>query len=154
MTKWEWYASQNQSPGDFNKFTLKHCHTSLTTLTDTYTKNYDGKTPVQVYYRDPARIAATPFQWFGFTFDKAFAYNGTDNLLFEVWWVGDNNGNAYTFWTPKTGRYVYSYIKGSTAYNGYPNKGLVVNYLHYMRITISASAVEASSLGRVRALYR
>lgn len=69
--------------------------------------------------------------------------------------MGDNNGNAYTFWTPKTGRYVYSYIKGSTAYNGYPDKGLVVNYLHYMRITLTAAAaVDGSSFGRVKALYR
>jgi hypothetical protein len=67
--------------------------------------------------------------------------------------VGDDNGYAYTYWTPETGRYVYSYIKGSTAYNGYPDKGLVVNYLHYMRITISGSAVAPTSLGRVRAIY-
>jgi hypothetical protein len=53
-----------------------------------------------------------------------------------------------------TGRYVYSYIKGSTPYYGYPDKGQVTNYLHYMRITISASAVAPTSLGRVRAIYR
>jgi hypothetical protein len=30
----------------------------------------------------------------------------------------------------------------------------VVNYLHYMRITLTAAAVDASSFGRVKALYR
>jgi len=107
-----------------------------------------------VYYRDPAYIAATAYQWFGFDFDTPFAYNGADNLLFEVWWEGDNDGYAYTYWTTKTGRYVYSYIKGTTPYNGYPDKGEVVDYLHYMRITVSPNAVAPTSLGRVKALCR
>ena len=133
---------------------MKCCHTSKTALTDTYANNYDGKTPVQVFYRESYRIAATPYQWFGIPFDAPFAYNGTDNLLFEVWWEGDNDGYAYTYWARSTGRYVYSYIKGSTPYNGYPDKGLVTDYLHNMRITISPNAVAPTSLGRVKSLHR
>lgn len=154
VTKWEWYASPTQRPGNFYKFRFKCCHTSRTTLSDTYVNNYDGKTPVQVYYRETCNISATANQWFGFNFDTPFAYNGDDNLLFEVWWEGDDNGYAYTYWTPMTGRYVYSYIKGTTPYNGYPDKGLVTNYLHYMRITVTSNDVAPTSLGRVRAMCR
>ncbi len=71
-----------------------------------------------------------------------------------MWWEGDNNGHAYTYWGAYTGRYVYSYIKGSTPYYGYPDKGQVTNYLHNMRITISGAAVASTSLGRVKAIYR
>jgi hypothetical protein len=133
---------------------LKCCHTSKTAVTDTYADNYDGNTPAQVFYRDTCRIAAAAYQWFGFQFDTPFSYNGTDNLLFEVWWEGDNDGWAYTYWARSAGRYVCSYIKGTTPYYGYPDKGELHDYLHNMRITISGAAVEATSLGRVKTLFR
>jgi hypothetical protein len=154
ITKWEWYASLTQYPGDFYKFRFKCCHTSKTALTDTYADNYDGNTPIQVYYRETCRIAATAYQWFGFEFDKPFTYNGADNLIFEVWWEGDNDGYAYTYWARSAGRYVCSYIKGTTPLRGYPDKGEIFDYLHNMRITISPDAVAPTSLGRVRAMYR
>jgi hypothetical protein len=123
-------------------------------LTDTYADNYDGKTPVQVFYRENCHIAANPYQWFGFQFDRPFAYNGADNLLFEVWWEGDDDGWAYTYWARATGRYVCSYIKGTTPLYGYPDKGEIHDFLHHMRITISPIAVAPTSLGRVKSTYR
>ena len=156
ITKWEWNAARDLLAGGFYNFKLTLCHTSLGALTDTYVENYDGHTPVTVYSRNPVTIPAVPAnQWFGFAFDEPFAYNGRDNLVVEVWWVNDTNGGGNTQWNfPVAGRCCFSYIVSGNPLNGYPDKGLVSYFMHYMRATVSPAAVERSSFGRVRALFR
>ena len=156
IIKWEWNAALDLRAGSFYNFKLTLCHTSLTALADTYVKNYDGNTPVTAYSRNPVTIPAVPAnQWFGFDFDKPFAYNGRDNLVVEVWWVNDTNGGGNTQWNfPVDGRCCFSYIVNGNPQSGYPDKGRVSHFLHYMRATVSPTGVEASSLGMVRALLR
>ena len=51
-------------------------------------------------------------------------------------------------------RQLYSGIYNGNPYAGYPNTGYTTQYMHYMRITLTAAAVDASSFGKVKALYR
>jgi len=129
-------------------------HKTRTALTSNFDANYNG-TPTQVYYGDPASLNAVYGQWFGWDFKTPFSYNGTDNLIIEVWWEGDNGAYVYNYWTPATSRCVYSYVAYGNPYYGYPNSGQVVSYLHYMRITLTPSGapVEPTSLGRVKVYF-
>ncbi len=155
ITKWEWFSSATVGAGNLNKFRIKLCHTSLAALTSTYADNYDGKTPVEVFARDPLNLNAPANSWFGWDFDTSFNYNGTDNLIVEVWWEGRDYAYAYSYWgASSAGRSVYSYIKYNSPYFGYPDAGFVSEYLHYMRITLNPTAVAPTSLGRVKALFR
>lgn len=156
ITKWEWNAAVNLTPCSYYDYRLTLCHTSLSALTDTFVSNYDGNTPVTVYSRNPATTSAVPADsWFGFDFDTPFEYDGRRNLVVEVWWEEDNNGGGNTQWNfPVNGRCCFSYIVNGNPQSGYPNKGYVSYFLHYMRATITPSAVAPTSLGRVRAVFR
>jgi hypothetical protein len=121
------------------------CHTSLSQLTTNFETNYDGNTPVTTYSRSEQRIFAERGDWFGWTFDTEFAYDGQHNLIIEVYWNGsDQQGQTCTYATGGTSRGLYD-VNGTLSR---------VNYWHHMRITVACVAVEPTSLGRVRALYR
>ncbi|UCH79397.1 MAG: hypothetical protein JSU81_05450 [Candidatus Coatesbacteria bacterium] len=121
------------------------CHTSLTELTYNYQTNYGGNTPLEVYSRSQEKIYAERGAWFGWDFETTFDYNGTSNLIIEVYWKdSDQLGQTSTFATAGTARGYYD-VNGSIS---------VVNYWHHMRITIEGIGVAPTSLGRVKALYR
>jgi hypothetical protein len=145
IKKWEWFASATVTPGTFNNFKIKLCHTSRSALSRDFAANYDGNTPAEVYSRAVQAVGPTPYTWFGFAFDADFEYNGKKNLIYEVSWNGDSGGNAYTYWSPGTARCIVS--QNGAAANLY-------NYIHYMRITLEPSAVSPTSVGRVKALFR
>ena len=130
--------------GTFNNFSINMCHTSVTALTKDFKGNYGGNTPVEVYKNSSQYVNATPYNWFGIPFSAAFDYDGKDNFIIEVQWNGDSGGYAYNHWSPATAHCVYS-VNGGSPY--------LSNYLHYMRISIGALGVRATSLGRVKALY-
>ena len=145
IKKWEWYAAPTVSPGTFNNFTIKICHTTRTTLTANFNVNYGGRTPVTVYSRRSQPINAEPGKWFGFDFDSQFNYGYGYNVIVEVEWSGDNGGYAYTYRSAATARCVFNYNGGAAT---------VRNYVHYMRVTILyIPGVAPTSLGRVKALY-
>lgn len=145
IRKWEWCPAHSVSPGQFNNFTIKLCHTTRTTLTTDFNANYAGRNPVTVYSRRSQSINAEPGKWFGFDFDSQFNYGFGANLVVEVEWSGDTGGYAYTYRSAATARCVFSYNGGTP---------VVRDYVHYMRVTIDfIPGVEATSLGRVKALY-
>lgn len=144
ITKWEWFASTTLSPGYFNNFTIKLCQTDRTALTANFDDNYRPFRPGTVYSRPSQYINANPNDWFGFSFSGFYLF-GNYNLIVEVEWSGDTGGYAYTYRSAATARCVFNYNGGTPA---------VRNYVHYMRITIYfIPGVEATSLGRVKALY-
>jgi hypothetical protein len=155
ISKWEWNAAVDLTACSYYEYRLRLCHTTLSALTDTFANNYAGNTPVTVYSRNPATIGAVSANsWFGFPFDTPFDYDGQRNLVVEVWWVNDNNGGGNTQWNfPVNGRCCFSYIVNGNPINGYPDKGFASYFLHYMRATISPSAVAPTSLGRVKSMY-
>ena len=157
VTRWEWFGvGKEVKAGKYYKFRLTLCHTSRTALTEKYADNYDGNTPAQVFYRDPVQFDPKLNDWFGFTFDAPFGYNGRDNLIVEVWWAGqEDEANAYTDWGRDfMGRHVVSFVTYGVPQCGYPNAGRVNDYIHYMRITMTGVAVAPTSLGRVKGLFR
>ena len=97
-----------------------------------------------------------PTTRFGFELSPTFAYDGTNNLIVEVWWEGDDDRGGYVFTADvrEQLRCLLSSIKNGVPLNGYPDGGLACNWLHYMRLTLSPDAVAPTSLGRVKALYR
>jgi hypothetical protein len=157
VTRWEWFGvGETATPGLYYDFRVTLCHTSLAALGKTYAENYDGKTPARVFHRDPLFFEPVVGGWFGFTFDTPFAYNGRDNLIVEVWWVDLANGAACaTDWGRESlGRSVLSMLTYGEPEYGYPHAGLVHDYIHYFRVTVSGVGVAPTSLGRVRALFR
>ncbi len=152
---WEWFSVKQVDDGTFGKFRISLCHTTRTTLAESYEENYAGFTPVRVFYRDPLPFNPPLGDWFGFQFDTPFHYDGVHNLICEVWWEGaTDDATAYTDWGPFTGRCVVSFVVNGQPECGYPNRGRVQDYLHYMRVTMSGVGVQPTSLGRVKALYR
>ncbi len=154
VTRVDWNASAAVTGAGFGDAEITLCETSLGELSTSFAGNYGGNTPALIYSNSWLVITTTGDQWFGFDFAKPFAYNGRDNLVVEVWWVDDTNGGGNTQWNfPVSGRCCFSYIVNGNPQNGYPDKGLVSYFMHYMRATVSPTAVERSSFGRVRALF-
>ena len=148
VTRWEWYASSVLSRGYFDNFSLKLCHTGRTELVADFNANYDGRKPVTVYSRYSEYAGATAYTWWGFDFDTPFVYDGADNLIVEVFWQGRKGGpGVVSYWTPMKGRCCM--FAGPV-----PCEPAVFDYLHFMRITVSPTAVAPTSLGRVKAVYR
>ena len=157
ITRWEWYGGEVEgATGKFNRFRVRLCHTSRAELAPPYNANFEGRTPTQVFYADPVTVNMKIREWFGFDLQPSFAYDGTSNLIVEVWWEGDDDGGGYVFTADVPGqtRCLLSSIKNGVPQNGYPDQGLACNWLHYMRLTLSPDAVAPTSLGRVKALYR
>ena len=155
ITRLEWYATPNILDGTYDDFRLKICPVTRASLSSTYTDNYEGRTPTTVYASPSLRLNPAGEEWFGLDLQTPFAYDGQSNLLVEVWWEGGSNGNVYTYWGPSTGtRSVFSYLSYGSPYFGYPDTGYPDSFLHYMRLTITAAAVENASWGSVKALYR
>lgn len=159
ITAWEWRVGNSKTflAGYFENFKLTLCHTGLSSLTNSYVNNYDGRTPVDVINRSVLNVgAAASGTWVPFTFDTPFDYNGTENLVVEVWWHGDNGAGGPARYGNAGGgnRQLYSGVLNGNPYGGYPNSGYTSQYMHYMRITLTPNAVDASSIGKVKALYR
>jgi hypothetical protein len=151
----EWHSNGEIAEGTYKDFRIKFCHTSLTEITDTFQTNYGGNTPVRVFFRSSFYIKPPAESWFGWAFDAPFAYNGRDNFIIEVWWEEDEGeGKVPTYITKIMRRGLYSSIRYGRPQNGYPNAGELMNYLHHMRLTLEDVGVEATSLGRLKTLYR
>jgi hypothetical protein len=148
ITRWEWYASSVLSRGYFNNFKLTLCHTGRAELVADFVANYDGRKPLVVYMRDAEYANAVAYTWWGFDFDTSFRYDGADNLIVEVFWQGREGGpGVVSYWTPMQGR--------CCMYAGpVPCDPAVFHFLHFMRITVSPTAVAPTSLGRVKAIFR
>jgi hypothetical protein len=149
VMRWEWYASSIVLKGYLDDFKLTVCQTGKDKLVADFEANYDGRTPRKVYECDSQYTGgAVAYTWWGFDFDPPFQYDGDDNLIIEVFWL-ERSGEpgVVTYWTPLEGR--------CCMYAGpVPCDPAIFDYLHYMRITISPTAVAPTSIGRVKALYR
>jgi hypothetical protein len=126
------------------------CHSSLEKLTNTFKKNYDFKTPVQVFsgeYTVPEGLKKD--DWFTVAEPNNFTYNNRNNLLMEI------------SWTSATGATTKTYISTADqpgrlrAFNATADTGkLLANQGQVAKITIGNPAVSPTSLGRVRALFQ
>jgi len=133
----------------FYKCELRMCHTSRSTLTDNFITNYDGNTPALVAAADPFVVNAKLDDWFGFDLSPNFNYDKSKNLIVEIRWQNESTGAKCNTWAYDTG--VGRMLK-TREYNG--SSGTLVPTVNRFRVTYDNPAVEVSSLGRVRALYR
>lgn len=149
ITGWGWYASSVLSTGYFNNFKITLCHTGRKELVADFVTNYDGRTPRKVYERAAQFTgSAVAYTWWSFDFDTPFEYDGDDNLIVEVFWQERDGGpGVVSYWTPIKGR--------CCMYAGpVPTDPAIFDYLHFMRLTVSPTAVAPTSLGRVKAVFR
>jgi hypothetical protein len=111
------------------------CHTSVTELDSAYETNYDGNKPFQAMACDTLSLGWKNGAWQGFGFDNPFDYNGTDNLILEFRWQGDNDSSVYNlgYYTP--GNRAVD-VKSSTGETGTPR-----NYMPRLRIFYTATSV-------------
>lgn len=157
VKRWEWSAGETEEvTGKFSRFELRLCHTSRAEAAPPFSANYEGRTPTTVFAADPATISMQIREWFGFDCRPPFRYDGEHNLLVEVAWEGDDDGGGLVFTAdvPAQQRCLLAYRQNGNPEHGYPDEGKPFNWLHFMRITLSPIAVEATSWGRVKALYR
>jgi hypothetical protein len=126
------------------------CHSSKEKLTNTFKANYDFKTPFEVFsgkYTVPQGLKKN--DWFILAEPDNFVYNNRNNLLMEISWTKATGATTKT-WISTTDQPGRLRAFSATAETGklLPNQG------HVARITIGNPAVNATSLGRVRALFR
>lgn len=124
-----------------------------------FVDNYDGNTPVTILEADPYPFDGGGTEsWFGFDFSPTFEYNGTENLIIELWWHGhDGLGGVNTYFrtSGNPGRTTYGTMANGTPFHGYPDSGREAPYLYYYRVTVNeAGAVSNASLGGIKAAFR
>ncbi len=156
ISKIEWQIWSNPSGGAGGTFTgckVLLCHTGISAITANFRDNYGGNTPVAVFSGTYVLPASSGNEWVTVVAPTDFTYNNRDNLLIEVSWTGgSSNINPFKVRTngspPFPGR-VYN-SSSATA-----ETGKVTAEMHrYGRITIGYPGVDASSLGRVKSLFR
>lgn len=145
------YPGYTHAGGNFTGCKVLLCHTSVAAITSTFASNYGGQTPVTVFSGTKTVPRASGGTWWTVLSGATlFNYNNTNNLLYEVSWTGNNGatGANYIVHTSsgQTGRV---YASSATASSGSVTSG----YGTVARITIGASAVKPTSLGRVKAMY-
>ncbi len=152
VTKIEWQVWTTAGVGGtYQNCDILLCHTGFSALTSTFALNYGGQTPVTVYHGTYVLPPSNPLDWVIIVEPTNFTYNNTDNLLIEISWATGTGAPNY-FWFRTNGSNfpgrVYN-TSSKTATSG----TLQGNYHHYGRITIGYPGVDATSLGRVKALF-
>lgn len=156
LTRIEWQIWSTPSGGEggtFNDCKVLLCHTGIGAVTANFKNNYGGNTPVTVFSGTYVLPRSSGDQWITVVAPTNFTFNNKDNLLIEVSWTGGSGGiNPFKCRNsgpaPFPGR-VYN-SSSATA-----ETGLVSANMHrYGRITVGYEAVEATSLGRVKTIFR
>jgi hypothetical protein len=93
---WKLFVSMYYDPetGTNPNTSIKLCHTPLADLTTDFNGNYGGNTPVWVYHDDAYTHGGVGNAWDTIDLTTPFEYNGTDNLLVEVVWMGSGYSNG------------------------------------------------------------
>ncbi len=139
-------------PTEFTGYKVLLCHTTVKKVSGIFKSNYGGKTPVEVFSGKlviPKGLKEN--DWFMVLAPtKAFTYNNTNNLLMEVVWTGATGAGRNLFWIAASGQPGRVRAFSATAASGV----VLANQGQVARITIGSPAVEPTSLGRVRAIFR
>ena len=149
ITRLEYQSAGLWKDVKFYKLELRMCHTSRATLTDNFVNNYDGHTPTLVATADPFKVNAELDKWFGLDLSPQFNYDNSKNLIVEIRWQNEATGGKVNTWAYDTS--VGRMLK-TREYNG--PTGMLVSTVNRFRVTYDNPAVDASSFGKVKALYR
>ena len=88
---WQRGGSSGSSSGYYSNFELYIGLASESELSDTFDDNYIPGTRTLVYKTSMQVMSAGPDEWMIITLDTPFWYNGIDNLIVELEWVGGSN---------------------------------------------------------------
>ena len=133
-------GSATNNAGIFNNFEIRACHTPLTDLTVYYEDNYGGNTPVTVAAVDTLELNWVNGEWGRLPCDSPFEYNGTDNLLLEFRWEGDDSRAVYVLgWYPPGGNRVLD------GYSLTSPTGTLREYMNRLRIYFTTGIDDAES---------
>lgn len=149
ITRVEWNASDAVTGAAFGDVEITLCETPLGELTTSFVGNYGGNTPALIYGNSWLVVTTTGDQWFGFDCSKPFAYRGTQNLIVEMRWRRDNETTVPS-WHFDTAPVFRNNAVGT--YNA--EQGKLGTWCSRHRVTYTGVGVAASSLGRIRALFR
>jgi len=141
---WQRGGSAGSATGQYNSFKLYMGAAAGSELTDTYEANYAAGTKTQVYATGSQIMQAGTDEWMTITLDTPYVYNGTDNLIIELEWVGGAN-------------MFYTYMWDTGANRGLMNKtdvtsptGTLSTSMSELMLTESMS-LEAVTFGSVKA---
>jgi hypothetical protein len=119
----------------YNSFILA-CHTTVSELESTFDRNYSGNVPETVMSVNPLVLQWVNNQWHGLAFARPFSYNGTDNLILEYRWQGDDGNSVYDRGFYTVGNRACD-ARSSTAPRGTPR-----NYMPRHRIFYSLTGIK------------
>jgi hypothetical protein len=111
------------------------CHTTVAELDSGCKGNYAGNAPDTAMLRDNLSLSWRNGEWQTLAFDHPFAYNGSDNLILEFLWQGDDGGSVYNLGYYTSGNRAVD-ARPSTAEYGTPR-----NYMPRFRIHYSATGI-------------
>jgi hypothetical protein len=149
VTRVDWNASAAVSGAGFGDVEITLCETSLAELTTSFAGNYAGHTPALIYSNSWLVVNTSGDQWFGFDCGRPFTYGGAKNLIVEMRWRRDNETTVPS-WHFDTKPAFRNCAVGTYA----AEQGKLGTWCSRHRFTYTAAAVNASSLGRVKALFR
>lgn len=119
-------------------------------LSTSFKANYSGNTPVMVLELDTLSIdwSTTSPGWNGFDLDTPFHYAGTENLIIEFRYLGDNGKsiNARAAAVSPQNRCLSGPHPRSTT-------GSLMSFLTCMRIHYTTEGLATTSFGAVKALF-
>ncbi len=133
---WKTYAYTYA--GTFPNVTVKMLNTTVTSLSSAFSANYGGRTPTRVFHSDALYRGGHTYSWDTVALTTPFDYNGTDNLLIELTWVGSASGVTVYLYYGSTGgnRRVGAYNITDTTIAS----GSVENVIHNTRIGFRSPA--------------
>ena len=122
------------------------CHTTVTELDSVYEDNYAGHSPKAALTLDTLFLRWQNGAWQGLGFDTPFDYDGSDNLILEFRWQGDNDSAVYDRgWYTEGNRAVDA--KSSTAERGTPRNYMPRLRIFYTQTGITEGSVEVPARG-------
>jgi hypothetical protein len=149
ITRVEYHGAETVNGARYGEFEMRLCHTPLSELGTNFNDNYGGRSPVLVASANPLVLNTVIDQWFGIDCSPTFEYNNSDNLILEVRWRNSQEESTVPVWGYDAGANLTVFAE---EYNG--TTGSVSSKADRLRITYEADAVNPTSLGRVRALFR
>ncbi len=143
---WQRGGSSGSASGSYNSFKLYMGLSAASELTSTFADNYLPGTRVLVYETGTQFMSGQPDQWMTITLDTPFWYNGVDNLVVELEWVGGVN-------------MFFTYMWPTGANRGLMNKTDVGSRTGTLSQNMSElmfdgpSALEPATFGSIKALW-
>lgn len=140
----------SQSTGDFYDFEILLCETDVTFLTTNFEANYSGGTPTAVFELDTLSIdwSNSSPDWNGFNLDTPYPYSGSENLIVEFRYLGDDGHsvNARAASLPSGDRCLSGPHPSSST-------GSFMSFLTSMRIHFNPQNLERSTFGSVKVSF-